>query len=77
MMDLALLAAEAAAGLYKKPIDVIAREFQYEPLPADVRMVIIAAWTRGGMLPAAVVEEMVPVQAEPLLEPPVEQRIQQ
>jgi hypothetical protein len=60
MMDLALLQAEAAAGMYKKPIDVIAREFQYEPLPPDVRMVIIAAWKRGGMLPAAAIEEMVP-----------------
>jgi hypothetical protein len=60
MMDLALLAAEAAAGLYKKPIDVIAREIHYEPLAPEMRMVIIAAWKRGGMLPAAAVEEMVP-----------------
>src|ERR1700735_4716089 len=58
MIDLALLAAEAAAGLYKKPIEVLAREIHYEPLPPEVRMVIIAAWKRGGMLPAAVVEEM-------------------
>jgi hypothetical protein len=60
MMDLALLAAEAAAGMYKKPISELAKEFQYEPLPSDVRMVIIAAWKRGGMLPAATIEEMVP-----------------
>jgi hypothetical protein len=46
MMDLALLAAEAAAGMYKKPIAVIAREFQYEPLSGDVRAVIVAAWRR-------------------------------
>ena len=60
MMDLALLQAEAAAGLYKKPIEVLAREIHYEPLPGEVRIAVIAAWKRGGMLPAAVVEEMVP-----------------
>jgi hypothetical protein len=60
MMDLALLQAEAAAGLYKKPIEVLAREIHYQPLAPEVRMVIIAAWKRGGMLPAAAIEEMVP-----------------
>ena len=34
MMDLALLQAEVAAGMYKKPIDVIAKEFRYDPLPS-------------------------------------------
>jgi hypothetical protein len=63
MMDLALLQAEAAAGLYKKPITELAREIHYEPLPGEVRIAVIAAWKRGGMLPAAVVEEMVPAQA--------------
>jgi hypothetical protein len=62
MLDLAILNAEAAAGLFKKPIDVLAREIHYEPLAPEVRMVIIAAWKRGGMLPAAAIEEMVPEQ---------------
>ena len=62
MMDLALLQAEAAAGLYKKPIEVLTREIHYEPLPPEVRMVIIAAWKRGGMLPMATVEEIVPAR---------------
>ena len=70
MMDLALLAAEAAAGMYKKPISEIAREFQYEPLPPEVRMVIIAAWKRGGMLPAAAIEEMVPSLSQVMAELP-------
>jgi hypothetical protein len=62
MMDLALLQAEMAAGLYKKPVEAMATDFRYSPLPPEVRMVVIAAWQRGGLLPAAVVEEMVPKQ---------------
>jgi hypothetical protein len=42
MMDLAILQAEAA-GTYKKPIEVLAREVHYEPLPGQVREVVIAA----------------------------------
>lgn len=60
MMDLALLQAEIANGMYKKPIDVIAAEFRYEPLAPDVRAVIIRSWQNFGMLPAGVVEKMVP-----------------
>jgi hypothetical protein len=45
MMDLALLQAEIANGMYKKPIDEIAKEIRYDPLPDEVRTVIIAAWT--------------------------------
>lgn len=62
MMDLALLQAEAAAGLYRKPIEELAKTIHYEPLPDEVRMVVVAAWKRGGMLPAATVEQMVPMQ---------------
>lgn len=60
MLDLAILKAEIDNGLYKRPIEVIAREMQYEPLPPEVRVVVIAAWKRGGMVPAAMIEEMVP-----------------
>jgi hypothetical protein len=60
MMDLALLSAEIANGMYKKPIDAIAKEFQYEPLPGEVRAIVIAAWRRGGLLPAAAIDKMVP-----------------
>ena len=48
MMDLALLSAEVANGMYKKPIAELAREIHYDPLPDEVRTVIIAAWSRGG-----------------------------
>lgn len=51
LMDLAILNAEAAAGMYKKPVEVLAREIHYEPLPPDVRMLVIAAWERGGLMP--------------------------
>jgi hypothetical protein len=61
-MDLALLQAEIANGRYKKPLDAIAKEYRYDPLPDEVRAVIIALWKRGGLLPAAVVEEMVTVE---------------
>jgi hypothetical protein len=60
MLDLAILNAEAAAGMYKKPVEAIAKEFQCEPLPREVRAIIVAAWMRGGMLPAPAVERMVP-----------------
>lgn len=60
MMDLAILQAEAAAGMYRKPLEVLAREVHYEPLPAEVRTVVIAAWTRGGLLPRTIVEQIIP-----------------
>jgi hypothetical protein len=62
MLDIALLRAEIDCGMYKKPIDVIAQEFRYDPLPAEMRMVVIAAWQRGGLLPKNVIHEMVPEQ---------------
>lgn len=64
MLDLAVLNAEAAAGMFKKPVDQLVKEFQYEPLPQEVRAVIVAAWARGGMLPRAAVEVMVPSISE-------------
>ena len=63
MMDLALLSAEIANGMYKKPIEAMAREFRYDPLPPEVRAVVVAAWIRGDMLPRAAIEQMVPVQS--------------
>jgi hypothetical protein len=45
MMNLALLQAEIANGMYKEPIDEITKEIRYDPLPDEVRTVIIAAWT--------------------------------
>jgi hypothetical protein len=60
MMDLAILQAEAAASMYKKPLDVLAREVHYQPLPAEVRAVVIAAWARGGLLPMPAIKAMIP-----------------
>jgi hypothetical protein len=48
MMDLALLSAEIANGMYKKPIEAIAKEIRYDSLSQDLRTVVIAAWSRGG-----------------------------
>jgi hypothetical protein len=60
MLDLAVLNAEAAAGMFKKPVDQLVKEYRYDPLPDEVRAVIIASWKRGGLLPAAAIETMVP-----------------
>jgi len=59
MMNLALLQAEAAAGMYKKPIELLAKEIHYEPVPGEIRTVIIASWMHGGLLPAATIEQVV------------------
>ena len=48
----------------KKPIEEVANAFRYDPSPDEVRTVIIASWKRGGLLPPAAIEQMVP-GAEP------------
>ena len=60
MLDFTLLKAEIETGMYKKPIELLAKEIHYDPLPDDVRVVIIQSWKNFGMLPAAAIEEMVP-----------------
>jgi hypothetical protein len=62
MMDLAILSAEAAAGMYRKPIDMIAKEFRYDPLPDEIQVAVIASWKRGGMLPPGAIEQMIPAR---------------
>lgn len=64
MMDLALLSAEIANGMYKKLIEATAREFRYDPLSDEMRMVIIAAWKHGGLQPPAVIEQMAPLTTQ-------------
>jgi hypothetical protein len=65
MMDLALLSAEIANGIYKKPINALAREIHYEPLPEDMRIVVIRSWKIFGMLRRAAIEKMVPAKELP------------
>ena len=60
MLDMALLKAEIDCDMYKKPIEVLAKEIHYDPLAPEVRTVIIQSWRNFGMLPAATIEEMVP-----------------
>lgn len=62
MMDLALLQAELANGMYKKPVEELAKAIRYEPLPDDVRVIVIQSWKNFGMLPPATIEAMVPAQ---------------
>jgi hypothetical protein len=63
MMDLALLQAEIANGMYKKPLDEIAKEIRYDPLPDEVRIVVIRSWRNFGLLPEKTIQEMVPAKA--------------
>ncbi len=56
--------ANCGVILDKRPIEAIAREIRYEPLPDEIRAVIIASWRRGGLLPAATIEQMVPAAPE-------------
>jgi hypothetical protein len=65
MLDLALFKAELETGMFKKPVDEMAKAFQYEPLDAEVRAVVVAAWQRGGLLPKATIERMIPEPAHP------------
>jgi hypothetical protein len=60
MLDLAILNAEAAAGMFTNSIEVLAKEVHHEPLPGEVRAVVIAAWRRGGLLPKEVIDQLVP-----------------
>ena len=39
---------------------MLAREIHYEPLPPEARTIVIAAWTRGELLPSATIGAMVP-----------------
>ena len=59
MMDMALQ-AEMAAGIYKLPAAELAKLIHYEPVGPEVRVVIIAGWVRGGLLPSATIDTMVP-----------------
>lgn len=38
MLDLALLNAEIANGMHRKPIDAVAREFRCDAMPGEVRL---------------------------------------
>lgn len=63
MLDLALLKAEIETVVYKKPIEKLAADIRYEPLPPEIRAVVIKSWANFGLLPAATVEWMVPESA--------------
>jgi hypothetical protein len=60
MTDLALLNAEIANGMYKKLVEALAKEIRNDPLPEDVRIVVIQSWRNLGLLPEAIIQEMVP-----------------
>jgi hypothetical protein len=60
MLDLALLKAKIECGIYRKPIEALAKEVKYDPLPPEVRVVVMQSWRNFGMLPEAAIQAMVP-----------------
>lgn len=58
MMDLALLNAELAAGMYRTPQEA-AGQLRYAPMPVEKRQVVIAAFINWGMLPPEQVEAII------------------
>jgi hypothetical protein len=54
------LKAEIERGMYEKPVELLAKEIRYDPLPDHVRVVVIQSWKNFGMLPEATIQEMVP-----------------
>ena len=60
MVDLAQCGV--ASNMCKKPYEPILREMHYDPLPEDVRLVLIQSWKNFGMLPPGAVEKMVTAQ---------------
>jgi hypothetical protein len=63
-MDLAILKAEIDNGLYRRPMEAIAKEFQYEPLAGEVRTIVIQSWRNFGVLTPEIIERMVPALPE-------------
>jgi hypothetical protein len=51
--------AEIETGMYKKPIEAVAREVRYDRLPAEARTVVIQSWKNFGLLPPGFIEQMV------------------
>lgn len=64
MLDLALLKAEIETGMFKKPVAAIAHEIRYDPLPPELRAVVVQSWVRMGLLPEATIQKMVPAQTQ-------------
>lgn len=40
--------------------ELLAKEIRYDPLPDDVRVVVIKSWRNFGLLPEATIQQMVP-----------------
>ena len=62
MIDLAILQAGATAGMYKKPVEVLAQRIHNGPLPPEIRIAVIAGWQKAGLLPTSTIHEIVPVR---------------
>jgi hypothetical protein len=56
-------AEDEKLGAEIKALEVLAREVRYDPLPRETRMIVIAAWERGGLLPRSAIEQMVPAKS--------------
>jgi len=59
MLDIAVFKAEPETGMFKKSVEEISKDIKYDPLPADIRVIVIKSWQNFGLLPEAAVQEMV------------------
>jgi len=64
MLDLAVLNAEVAAGIYRTP-EQAAQAIRYAPMPEERRQIVITAFFNWGALPKEVVEAIVPLLPQP------------
>jgi hypothetical protein len=49
-----------STGMYKQPIEAVARGIRYDPLPDEIRTIIVQSWRNFGLLPEAAIQQMVP-----------------
>jgi hypothetical protein len=58
MLDLAILKSEFDNGLYKKTVELLAKEIHNEPLPDEIRSILTALGSYGEVSPHRQAENM-------------------
>ena len=58
MLDLAILKSEFDNGLYKKTVELLAKEIHNEPLPDEIRSILTALGSYGEVSPHRQAETM-------------------
>jgi hypothetical protein len=55
----------AGYGFASNPSYALTRTIHYDPLPPETRMIVIAAWQRGGLISMDAIEQVVLQQLPP------------